>query len=104
MQKEGNRFDNKPFPVREILSFNREIKGLGQGLSLDGLTLYTPGELLAHDRFLWVEFKLGNRQDVIRVLGEITERGSQEVKVRFKHIFPHDRRKLADFLNVKALN
>jgi len=95
---------SKPFPVREFLSFNREMECSGEGLSLEGMTLLTPGDLLAHDRYLWVEFGLGGEGETIRALGEITERTPADVKVRFKHLFPQDKRKLAIFLDPEAMH
>lgn len=89
---------DETFVVKEILDGERHYHALGNGLSLEGIELDTPAELLADDRFLWLEFNLPETREKIRALGEITDRKTFSVSVKFKHLFPDQRAKLARFL------
>jgi hypothetical protein len=93
-----------PFVVKEKLQFGREYHGMARGLSMEGLELDTPGSLLQDDRFMWLEFSLADSQERIKALGEIVERQPTAVRVRFKHLYPSDRRKLAIFLDTSEYN
>lgn len=86
------------FEVKETLGGNQVIMASGNSLGHDGMVLDTPAQLLSDNRFLWLEFGLPATQERVKALAEVTERGPFHVKVRFKHLFPDQRKKLNDFL------
>ena len=90
------------FVVKERLGTGMEFHGIGTNLSLDGLDLDTPSDVLSNSRFVWLEFAPEAEQDRIKALGEIMERTPLGVRVRFKHLFPDQRRKLAIMLDEDA--
>ncbi len=86
------------FEVVEILGNQQPIKTSGSTLTQEGLVLDTPSEVLATNRFMWLEFGLPNSEERIKALAEIIERSPFQVKVRFKHLFPDQRKKLDAYL------
>ena len=86
------------FVVKEILGPSQQMHGLGNSLSMVGLILETPAEVLANNRYLWLEFGLSDAEQKVKALGEIVERNSLSVKVRFKHLYPEHRRLLSAHL------
>ena len=90
------------FVVKERLGTGMEFRGIGSNLSLDGLDLDTPSDVLSSSRFVWLEFAPESKQDHIKALGEIMERTPLGVRVKFKHLFPDHRRKLAIMLDDDA--
>lgn len=92
------------FVVKERFGDDIEMHGMGSNLSLQGLDIDTPGELLAGERYVWLEFSPDDSEDRVTALGEITERHSLGVRVEFKHLFPDYRRKLAILLDEEAPN
>jgi len=91
------------FVVKEQLGRNLEFQGMGSNLTMEGLEVDTPGNILAGREFVWLEFGLSDPDDRIRALGQITERSEHGIKFRFKHLFPDHKRKLAIFLDEEAL-
>lgn len=88
----------KNFDVVEILGNQQAIKASGTTLTQEGLILNTPSEVLATNRYLWLEFGLPDSKEKIKALAEIIERSPFQTKVRFKHIFPDQRKKLNEYL------
>ncbi len=70
---------------------------------LGGLDLDTPSDVLADKRYMWLEFSPASNEERIRALGEITERTHAGVRVRFKHLFPDQKRRLAIMLDESAM-
>lgn len=95
MDKPVGAMIDRPFVVKNTLSFGRELHGMGNNLSMNGMMLETPAEVLDEERFLWLEFQLDDSGHRIKALGEIVERQDSGVKIRFKHLYPSDRKKLA---------
>lgn len=94
----NDTMQGKSFEVVEILGNQQPIKASGNHLTTEGLVLETPSEVLATNRFMWLEFGLPNSQERIKALAEIIERSPFQVKVRFKHLFPDQRKKLQAYL------
>ncbi len=89
----------KHFVVKNRFGKDIEMHAMGTNLSLCGLDLDTPGDLVAGERFVWLEFSPSDSQDRVKALGEITDRTANGVRVQFKHLFPDHRRKLAIMLD-----
>jgi len=98
MQNEQTNGVQKGIHVRQILGNDRELSAMASDISMDGIQLDMPAELLSQIRYMWLEFGLPESNRKIRALGEITERSAFSVKVRFKHIFPDQKRALAQHL------
>ncbi len=94
----------QPFVVKETIKPGIELHSMARDLSLEGMVLDTPPELLENSRYLWLEFGLQDKDNRVKALAEITEKDTFGVKVRFKHMFPDHKRKLAIFLDREALN
>jgi hypothetical protein len=94
----------QPFVVKETIKPGIELHSMARDLSIEGMVLDTPPELLENSRYLWLEFGLQDKDDRVKALAEITEKDHFGVKVRFKHMFPDHKRKLAIFLDREALN
>lgn len=88
--------------VKNILGNDRAIHALGNGLSMDGITLDTPPKLLENQKYMWLEFGLPEGGARIKALGEITEKNKFSIKVRFKHMFPDQKETLAAYLDTKV--
>jgi len=102
MEHSAGALIDRPFIVKERIGFGREFRGMGNNLTMEGLELDTPAEVLEGSRFVWLEFAVIDGGKTIRALGEITERSQFTVKVKFKHLFPDDKRKLAIVLDTTA--
>jgi len=92
------QLDDALFVVKNRLGPGREFRSFGSHLTMDGLVLDTTADLAGDQRFLWMEFSTPANER-ISALGEITERSEAGVSVRFKHLFPDQRRKLAIMLD-----
>lgn len=91
--------------VKQILDGHRQYHAVGNNLSMTGIVLDTPAEALADSRYMWLEFGIPGSSDKIKALGEITERNPFGVTVRFKHLFPDQKARLASHLGVNpAMN
>lgn len=101
MQQTGIHIDDS-FVVKEILGDDRHIHALGNGLSMNGITLDTPSNLLGSQKYLWLEFGLPDGGGRIKALAEITEKKKFSVKVRFKHMFPDQKKVLAEYLDARV--
>jgi len=94
----------QPFVVKETIKPGIEFHSMARDLSIEGMVLDTPPDLLENSRYIWLEFGLDDGEDRVKALAEITEKDQLGVKVRFKHMFPDHKRKLAIFLDKEALN
>jgi hypothetical protein len=103
MQLANVATSREPFVVKERLGNDMEMHGMGSNLTLDGLDLDTPSDVLADKRYMWLEFSPASNEERIRALGEITERTHAGVRVRFKHLFPDQKRRLAIMLDESAM-
>jgi len=104
MQQQGQAVEKQvTYIVKQSLDGKTQHQSVGNNLSMTGIVLDTPAEALKDNRFMWLEFNLPGTGDRIRALGEITDRQPFGVTVRFKHLFPDQRTKLAGFLG-ESLN
>ena len=92
----------QPFIVHKRLSFGRELRSVGSQLSMDGMRLDVPGTMVEDSPFMWLEFSPTEGEEQIRALGEVVERSPFGVRVRFKHLFPDQKRRLAILLDEQA--
>ncbi len=99
MQMVGATPEIGHFVVKERFGHDIELHGMGSNLSLQGLDIDTPGDLLAGERYVWLEFSPDASEDRVTALAEITERHSRGVHLKFKHLFPDHKRKLAIMLD-----
>ena len=97
-----NQTQGMSFEVLEILGTHKTVKASGMNLTQEGMVLDTPAERLATNKFMWLEFGLPQSQERIKALAEIVDRSPSQVKVKFKHLFPGQRKKLDAFLRANV--
>lgn len=88
---------NMPFVVKEFFGSNQVLHAMGNQLTTEGMVLDNPATLLEQYRFMWLEFTLPGSSAPIRALGEVVGRDEGSVQVKFKHVFPDQKRKLASY-------
>ncbi len=86
------------FQVKETLGPNLAMEATGSQLTAEGMTLLSTASLLEQHRFMWLEFQLPGQSGPLKALAEVVHRNQDEVRVRFKHLFPDHRSRLAAFL------
>jgi len=88
-----------PMKVRQILSSSVSRDVMAQRLSLEGMEMGADVPHLHGVRFVWLEFTLpGDPGGRIRALGEVPPESTGAQYIRFKHLFPDYRRRVAQFL------
>jgi len=89
--------------ARIRLEEERECTAVVVALNEAGMTLQ-----LAEDSestpFMWVHFEIPNQGGNCTALCEVIERSDQRVRVRFKHLFPRERRALESALSTQSKN
>jgi hypothetical protein len=100
MQQARQADDSFVYIVKQSLDGKTQHQAVGNNLSMTSITLDTPAEALKDSRYMWLEFGLPGSSDKIKALGEITDRSTFGVTVKFKHLFPDHKAKLAGHLGV----
>ncbi len=96
---------DQPFVVDQIFSGPKRIQATAVAISADAIKLRGPVDLHNDEnRYVWLEFGLGDDPRRIRALGEIVDMGPNSRTVRFKHIFPDHRQVLLEYLERSGTN
>ena len=92
------------FQVDQIFDGPRLVKAMAVRISENEITLMGPMDQTLEEKFVWLEFGLGNDARRIKALGEIVHQGPATRTVRFKHIFPDHKQLLLDYLDRSTAN
>ena len=80
------------------LQQEQECTAVVVALNKAGLTLQL-GSSSDATRFMWVRFEIPNQGGSCTALCEVIEQSENRVRVRFKHLFPRERRALEQALD-----
>ena len=89
----------QPFKVIARFTNKRHIDGHVLEINAAGMTIQldSPAPSASH---LWLRFGLPGGHGDCLALGEILEAEKQNLRIRFKHLFPKDRRTLNRFVGI----